>query len=256
MPSGRRGPGAALLGAVLLLGTAAAQEKKEPPKSPLPKIAFAQPFAIVAGKPAKLSLRGLNLDAATEAKIEGATVAIKGKGKAEVPKEQDPGVYGDTKLDLEVTLPAGSPSASITVTNPSGVTGPYVFEVLAPDAVLAEKEPNGGFAEAQAWEAGKSVMGAIGQAQDVDCFRIEAKKGETWEFEAVAQRRGSPLDAMLTLHDPKGRIVLATDDGSDSRDPVLKAKITEDGPHVLVLMDAQNVGGSTHVYVLRARRLP
>jgi hypothetical protein len=62
------------------------------------------------------------------------------------------------------------------------------------------------------------------------------------------------LDALLTLHDPKGRVLASSDDGSETRDPALKVVLKSDGAHVLSLVDAHNAGGSTHVYLLRARR--
>lgn len=240
-----------LLALALLLG----QDKKDPPKSPLPKIAFAQPFLVIPGKPVKLTLRGLNLDQTSEVKVsETGTVVIKSKGKAEVPKEQDAAVYGDTKVEIELTLPVEAVKVSLQIVNAAGTTEPYALEVAAADAVVAEKEPNGGFAQAQPLESGKGIQGAVSQANDVDCFRIDGKKGEIWVFEVVAQQRGVPLDALLTLHDAGGRIVASSDDVSGSRDPRLQVTLAADGVYTLVLIDAHNGGGATHVYFLRARR--
>jgi len=85
-------------------------DKKGPPPDPKPKISMALPLNVLPGSTTKVTLRGLNLDQATEVRfsepLEGGSVSIKGKGKAEIPKETDPAVYGDTKVDLEVKLPA------------------------------------------------------------------------------------------------------------------------------------------------------
>jgi hypothetical protein len=230
------------------------QDKKDPPKSPTPKVSYAQPFVLVPGQAVKLTVRGLNLDQATEAKIEGAEVSIKSKGRAEIPKDSEPAVHGDTKLELEVKLSEGAEKAELVVVNPAGTTGPYAFSVVAKDRLVAEKEPNGGFAQAQPVEEGKSVQGAVGSPNDVDVFRVIGKAGETWVFDAVAQRRGSPLDPILTLHDPAGRIAAVSDDSGDSRDATIRLKLPADGAWSLSLVDAHNQGGATHVYLLSARR--
>src|SRR5437868_6171111 len=106
--------------------TAGEQDDKKPPPDPKPRIAMTLPLAISPGAVAKVTLRGLNLDQATEVKfaesLTGATIAIKSKGKAELPKETDPAVYGDTKADLEITLPAdfAAEKVGLVAVNPKG----------------------------------------------------------------------------------------------------------------------------------------
>src|SRR6185295_13334554 len=105
------------------------QDDKKPPPDPKPRIAMMLPLAVNPGATSKVTLRGLNLDQATEVKfaepIEGASIAIKGKGKAELPKETDPAVYGDTKVDVEIKLPAGVEKVSLIAVNPAGATTPH-----------------------------------------------------------------------------------------------------------------------------------
>jgi len=206
-----------------------------------------------------MTLRGLNLDQASEVKfaepIEGATVAIKSKGKAEIPKETDPAVYGDTKAELEIKLPAefAADKVGLIAVNPKG-EAVYDLKVVAKDKLIPEKEPNGGFATAQAVEAGQTIQGSIGQALDVDVFKIAGKKGETWSIEVEAQKRGSVLDPLLTLHDSAGHIVATADDSEASRDPSLKVTLPKDGTYLITLIDAHNAGGVTHPYLLNLRR--
>jgi hypothetical protein len=246
--------------ALALVLLAAAQDEKKGPVDPKPRISMSLPLCISPGAPSKITLRGLNLDQATEVKfaepLEGASIAIKSKGKAEIPKETDPAVYGDTKVELEVKLPAevAAEKVSLVAVNAAGTTTPYELAVLAKDKLVLEKEPNGGFATAQPLESGQTVQGAVSQALDVDVFRIAGKKGETWVFEVEAQRRGSVLDPMLSLHDKDAHLLAAADDSAASRDPVLRVTLPADGPYFVTLMDAHNSGGATHVYLLRARR--
>jgi hypothetical protein len=245
--------------ALALLALLGVQEDKKAPPDPKPRIAMALPLCCTPGATSKVTLRGLNLDQATEVAfaepLEGASVVVTSKGKAELPKETDPAVYGDTKVELEIRLPeAGVEKVSLIVANAAGRTAPHELLVLAKGRVVAEKEPNGGFAAAQPLEPGRVLRGAVSQAMDVDVFRIEGKKGEAWAFEVEAQRRGSILDALLTVHDKDGRTVAALDDVKASRDPLLRVTLPADGPYFVTVMDAHNAGGATHAYLLRVSR--
>ncbi len=251
--------GVLLLVVAVLLGSlaAGAQDDKKAPPDPKPRISMALPLAVSPGGTVKVTLRGLNLDQATEVKApEGVTVAIKSKGKAEIPKETDPAVYGDTKVDLEIKLPAefAGDKLDLVAVNPKGETTPYALKVLPKDKLIAEKEPNGGFAQAQAVEAGQTIQGAISQAMDVDVYKIAGKKGETWTFEVEAQKRGSVLDPLMTMHDAAGHIVASADDTETSRDPALKVTLPKDGAYTITIIDAHNAGGGTHPYLLNIRR--
>ena len=237
----------------------AVQDDKKPPPDPKPRISMALPLAISPGAVARITLRGLNLDQASDVifadPIEGATIAIKSKGKAEIPKETDPAVYGDTKAELEIKLPAdfAADKVGLIAVHAKG-EAPYELKVLGKDKLVPEKEPNGGFATAQAVEAGQTIQGTIGQAMDVDVFKIAGKKGETWVLEVEAQKRGSVLDALLTLYDSAGHIVATADDSEASRDPSLKVTLPKDGAYLITLIDAHNAGGATHPYLLNLRR--
>jgi hypothetical protein len=243
---------------VALVLLAAAQEDKKAAPDPKPKISMALPLAVTPGGTTKITLRGLNLDRATEVKFaepaQGASISITSKGKAEIPKETDPALYGDTKVDLEIRLPEAVEKASLIAVNAAGQTAPHELVVLAKDRLVLEKEPNGGFATAQPVEAGKVVQGAVSQAMDVDVFRIAGHRGETWVFDLEAQRRGSILDGMLTLYGKDGVTIATVDDGKASRDPTLRITLPCDGPFFLAVMDAHNSGGSTHAYLLHVDR--
>ncbi len=228
---------------------AAPQDEKKAPVDPKPRIAMSLPLAISPGTTSKVTLRGLNLDQASEVKfaepVEGATIAVKSKGKAELPKETDPALYGDTKVEIEIQLPAEFSAGKIglVAVNPAGQTAPYEVAVLAKDKVVLEKEPNGG-----------AVQGAVSQALDVDVFRIMGKRGEVWTIEVEAQRRGSILDAMLSIHTQDAKLLAAADDSASSRDPVLRVTLPADGAYFVTVMDAHNSGGATHAYLLRVGR--
>jgi hypothetical protein len=242
---------ARLLVALLVL---AAQDKKETPK-PVPKVLVCAPPAAVPGQTTKVVVRGMNLDTATEVKVEGAEVKVKGKGKVAVPTNGDPEALGNSQVELEVKVPADSKAGTlpIVVTTPVETAPAHTLLVVAADQLIAEKEPNGGFAQAQPLESGKVLQGAVGAAKDVDVFAVTGKKGETWTFEVSASRLGSPLDAILTLYDASGHAIASRDD-AETRDALLRVTLPADGAYSLVLIDAHDQGGPTHVYHLRARR--
>jgi hypothetical protein len=237
-----------------------AQEKKDAPK-PIPRIIVFMPLAIVPGATSTVTARGLVLDQASEVKIEGiegAAVKIKSKGKAAVPKDTDPTVVGDTQMELEVKLPAEAPEGKVTLAavTPAGSTEPHALLVIPKEKLVPEKEPNGGFAQAQPVEAGQIVQGSISQPKDVDVFKIRGVKGEKWTFEIIAARQGSFLDATLSLYAEGGRLVATRDDDPGSRDATLTVTLAADGVYYLSLIDAHDQGGPSHVYLLHVRREP
>lgn len=240
--------------AVAVLVLCALQDNKKAPADPKPHISMALPLAAGPGT-TKITLRGLHLDQATEVKAEGAKVSIKSKGKAEVPKETDPALYGDTKAELEIVLPAdfAGDKIALVAVHPKG-EATYDLKVLGKDRLVPEKEQNGGFATAQAVEAGQWIQGAVSAAMDVDVFKIAGKKGETWAVEIEAQKRGSVLDPLLTLHGSTGAVVATADDADASRDPSLKVTLPADGTYYVTVIDAHNAGGGTHAYLLHVRR--
>ncbi len=245
---------------LLIPGLVLAQEKKETPK-PVPKIILFMPLGVVPGVASTVTARGSVLDQASEFRIEGvegATVKIKSKGKAAMPKEAEPAAVGDTQAELEIKLPAEAPEGKVSViaVTPAGSTEPHPLVVTPKEKLVLEKEPNGGFTQAQPLEEGKVIAGVVSQPRDVDVFKVKGSKGETWVFEVVAARLGSFLDPTLTLYAESGRQVATRDDDPGSRDATLKVTLPVDGVYYLSLIDAHDTGDAMHVYHLHARREP
>jgi hypothetical protein len=236
--------------ALLLL--LAAQDKKEE-KKPEPKALFALPLSVKPGATTKVLVRGLSLDQASALKVSGpGEAAIKSKGKAAVPNNQEAAVYGDTQVEIEIKTPADAAGdVEIEIVTPAGTAPKHRIPVAA---AIPEKEPNGGFAQAQLLRSGTIVEGAIGGGKDVDVFKIEARAGETWTFEATSARLGTPLDPALMAHDGAGRQIGMCDDSAIGRDPTLTLKIAADGTYFVTLIDAHDMGGPTHAYLFSARK--
>ncbi len=238
---------------VLLIGASAclAQEAK-PDKQP--RIIVASPLAITAGVPVNLALRGLFLDDITELKL-GATeikVEIASKGKATVPPNYEAKRIGDTQVEAKFTLPAETPPGrlSLVAVSAGGTSAPYEITVAKSDDLIEDKEPNDGFKTAQMVAAGKTVVGTIHEARNVDVFEIKGQAGQKLVISVLASQAGSPLDPVLTLYDSTGQVIAGNDD-SDGRDPRLETVLGKSGSYFLSLQDANDTGGPHFAYLLK-----
>jgi hypothetical protein len=232
--------------------------QKKDGKNP-PRVIVALPLAIELGKTTKLTLRGLRLDTVTGLQVQEPKSSGRIIGKARkvpVPNQANPDQVGDSEIDIEISVGKETPGNVVpfVVIGPGGESTPHRLIVKDDAPIIVEKEPNDGFKQAQAIAIPCVVEGSIGQAQDVDVFRFEGKKGEKLVFEIQANRFGSPLDGMLTLFDADGRIVATADDSPDSLDPTLKATLQHSGAYFISLIDAHDQGGSIWLYRLAARR--
>jgi len=232
----------------------AAQDKKKPPPKIEPRVLLAIPLGVAPGKTTKLTLRGAHLDDAKEVRIvdNHGAAKILSKGKAAVP-DKNPDKVGDTQIEIELKLndKIAGDTVSLVVVTPHGATKPHLVLVETTLPLIAEKEPNEGFQSAQTITLPVVVEGTINRSKDVDVFRIDGKKGQKLHAEVLASRHGSPLDAMLTVHDAKG-IALATNDdfAKEHRDARIEMTLPADGVYYLSLIDAHDTGSYLHVYRL------
>jgi hypothetical protein len=90
---------------------------------------------------------------------------------------------------------------------------------------------------------------------DVDRFAFRLEKGQTVACEVMASRLGSPLDARLELRDAEGTL-LATDEDTYQRDPLLIFTAPQSGDYTLVLHDIAFKGGAEYVYRLTVTTAP
>lgn len=253
---------------LMMPSAALGQEKKDGEKKKEPRVTLVAPLAVTAGSTVTLRVRGLELSEAKELRFPDAKVApraeIKAGAKVPVPERLEAKDVGDTQVEVELTLPAEAPPGelSLVVVTPSGETRPHALTVHPAGALADEKEPNAGFRTAPellASSGSAAVRGVIQENNDVDVFRFTGKAGQTLKAEVTAARRGSALDAVLTLYDAGGRVVAMDDDArseSDpqaARDPSLSITLHADGVYYLAITDANNRGSAAHPYVLSAR---
>jgi len=233
------------------------KEKKEEKKPEPPRVLVAMPLAVTPGSTIKGRVRGNNLENATELRFTNASlnasVVIQTKAKVEVPKDADAKKVGDSQMEVEWKFPAGTKPGTnwFTVTSTNGVSEPHPLVLLLADELIEEKEPNGGFKQAQAVTPGKILMGVVKEAADVDVFQFEGKAGQRVRVEVTAAGLGSALDSIVTLYDSGGHVLAANDDVQGRADSVLSVKLRADGVCFVSLIDAQDRGGATSVYLLK-----
>lgn len=229
-------------------------DEKPPENKDLPKILLAAPLGISPGVPAKLTFRGLKLEALTDIRFGDAKLSAKivNKGAAAPPNGQEAPRSGDTQVEVEISLPAETPAGTIVVVaqNAAGESQPYALLVNGAVPPVPEVEPNDGFTQAQPATIGTVIEGSVHQNQNVDVFRVDSRAGQKLLIEVFAARHGSVLDSVLTVYDAKRRLLATNDDQSGTADSRLEWTCPAEGPYYVVLQDAHDQGGPAHPYRL------
>lgn len=247
--------------ALLVQATSVHGADREEKKPPPPKVTLTVPFTVFAGSTNSIVIRGQNLTNASELRFEPALAntrwSIRAAAKADVPKDADAKRAGDTQLTAELTLPNDAPTgdARIVVSSPTGESEAHPIAIVARAAMDDEREPNGGFKQAQPLEPGRMLAGKIGESGDVDVFRFTGKRGQSVRIAVRAAAFGSLLDSVVTVHDAQGH-TLATNDDQGSNDSQLAVRLTADGPYFVSVIDAHDRGGPLHRYLLSVTHSP
>lgn len=226
-----------------------------------PVVLVANPLGVPHGATTKVSLRGQRFDGATAVKtsVPGVDAKIVGQSNAAVPNMLKAEKVGDRQLDLELVVPAAAGEAGrageveLVVVTPKGESAPYKLAVGGEFPIVDDKEPNDGFAQGQPIAVPSIVSGAIHEARNVDVFAVEGKAGQKIVVEVIAARRGSALDAVLTLYDARGTVIAQNDDQPGTADARLETTLAASGRYLVVLQDANDLGGATHPYRLVVR---
>ena len=232
---------------------ALAEEKKDE----APRVFALFPIQLTAGEKTTLRLRGVKLKDATEVRVApDAQATLKEKKDTGVPNGLEAKDVGDNEVAIELTPPEGCGKLSVEIVTPGGVTKSREVSVFPKDALVAEKEPNNGFREAQPIEPGKPLRGKIDADKDVDVFRFDAHVGKALTARVIAADAGSLLDPIISLFDTAGHLLATDDDIPGHRDPVLTFTPKTDGPLCLVVNDAHDRGGPWHEYRLEISQQP
>lgn len=190
----------------------------------VPFVTHLYPLGAKRGSQAQVELNGVNLPKPT------TTVAVDGNA----PPVREVKVNGGSLATNALPFAAGD----------------------LPEA--QETEPNNTPEEAQEIELPVTVNGRIGEAGDIDCFRIAAKAKQRLVLDVWARRLDSPLDSLLTVFDGNGRQLAENDDTADPSqglethhaDSYLNYVFPADGDYVVRLADVQSLGGEEYAYRL------
>jgi hypothetical protein len=233
----------------LMVVSSAVAEPKVDKKDDRPTIVVAAPMGVMAGATTKVALRGRKLDGVTEVRCSLPWVKAKLVGKrsvGDIPR------VGNTLADVELTLPADFADSTVAVTlvGPSGASNAHPL-LVDRTPVVAEVEPNNGFAQAQSIGIGQTVAGVMDRGFDVDVYKFEGRAGQRVVAEVFAARYGSPLDSILTLYSADGQLIAANDDlDGATTDSRLRVTLPRDGGYFLAVVDANDRASAAHVYRL------
>ena len=234
--------------AAFALPLSAAAKDAKPPVKVAQRAKYVLPLAVTPGFAGKVTVRGFGLDTATEVTADaGVAVKVVGKArKAAPPQNVPPELTGDTEIDVELTVPKdfASPQVAIKVGTADAV------KLLVVPRLLAEREPNDGFATGQVLVLPVTVHGTIDKPRDVDVYRFIGRKGQRWRFAMTARKLGSPVDALLTLYDDQRRVVESCDDNGTDADPSFTVALPRDGVYFLSVIDSHDQGGGIFPYLL------
>jgi hypothetical protein len=231
---------------VLALSAFSAGAQQPPaPQVPQPKIYAIQPAGAKAGTTVDVKIAsGTELDGVD--KLIFSHPGITAKVVTDEPSRLYPqGRTQDGKFKVTVAADVAPGVYEVRAAGYFGVTNARRFAVSDREETL-EKEPNNDPATAQEPAPGSVVNGTC-DAQNYDCYRIAAKKGQRYIAECLALRLDSRAQAVLSLIDPSGR-ELGRSVGTKSRDPLLDFTAEADGMYVIRVNDLLYRGGDEFFY--------
>ena len=145
---------------------------------------------------------------------------------------------------VEVALPADGPADYAHELEVAGARQVIRLDLSEfPNAL--ETEPNGDPSDATEFQAPIVLNGRISEAEDEDCWRLKAQKGEMVRFEFRSHRTGALLNPFLIVSDSLGENLHQTEDRSEFTFP-------EDGTYFLTIKERfRPRGGPRFVYRLQ-----
>lgn len=170
------------------------------------------------------------------------------------------------QVDVRLTIPADYPSGptELRLIATNGVSNPLVFQIGDVLPEVLEVEPNSTLEEAESLGPLPLVLNGQMMPGDVDCFRFDARKGQTMVFRVHARSLVPYLadavpgwfQAVLTLYNEQGQELACRDDYFFAPDPVLIFDVPETGEYLLKLHDSIFRGRRDFVYRIEMGELP
>lgn len=223
-----------------------------------PFIDLISPSAGAAGTKGKFTLYGRNLPGGTPAK--DLTVGGKPLEQLEVEIPVPADALAQQRLVTGRTLPSTAATVDgfeYQLKSPRGISNPVLIG-FANAPVVVEIEPNGKPGEAQKITPPCEVSGRFFPVGDVDTFTFEAKKGDVYALEVIANRLGIVSDPQIVVQkvtkDEKGAekssdVIELSDSPANiggpefntaSNDPSGRFEAKEDGTYRIQVRDLFN----------------
>jgi hypothetical protein len=151
-------------------------------------------------------------------------------------------------------LPSGIHAVELPLA--SGVTNPVSVIVSDLPLVRESEAANDQIPGAQLVAVPSGINGRIDREGDVDCFALEAKKGEAFSVEVVARRAQSALDSTIRILDEKGKQLVLNDDlklgKRNHADSWIENWVAPaDGKYVIEIRDVHLRGGAHYPYFIK-----
>lgn len=126
-----------------------------------------------------------------------------------------------------------------------------------PFPVVAETEPNNQLTNAQKIALNTTVTGVV-TSEDVDCFLVEAKKGQQLSAEVEGIRLGRAVfDSRLTLMETNKTVLADSDDTwLGMQDPFISLLVPHDGAYLIQLRESTYGGNDNSHYRLHIGSFP
>jgi hypothetical protein len=234
--------------------------------STLPFVDYILPTAAKPGTTAKITFYGRNLPGGekTDLTIHGRPIE---KLTQDIVVPGDPDAATGLRYSALLRPPAGELAGmEVRVKSPQGVSNPKLLCFSDLPQIL-ETEPNDTREKAQKIEPPCAVNGQF-MKNDLDCYSVKAKKGETFHVTVFAARIGSPADPDLEVLNEKGDVANAAQDIGDNIGQLRFTTNNLDIRHVFTAgadgdftlklehLYRQTQGGPQYVYRLEVEKTP
>jgi hypothetical protein len=231
----------------LVFGALTSLAAKKKPKMQQPKpvgdkpvVSFFEPRGIQRGVETKIKIVGTNLVGLTNVSFSNAKL----KGEILDNKKAT-----ETWIKVIAASDLARGGYEFSVKNEKGESAKQKLFVDDLPAVYENKK---------SFDAAKlpvTFWGALNPMADNDEWRFAGKTGQNVVFDCGAKSIGSKANAIVTLFDPKGKM-LASNNGFDGGDPLLFCKLNESGIYRVQISDEKLAGSPEHFYRLSIGEFP
>ena len=217
-----------------------------------PQINSLLPYGIQRGTEATLTINGSGLATAKEFLFYTPGFTVK---SIEAEKDDTLKAVVAVSPDCQLGIHA------IRIRSLGGVSNLRTFTVgNLPE--IAEVEPNTNFDQPQAIPLNVTVSGVV-QAEDIDHYAVELKKGNRLNVELEGLRLGSStgnstfFDPTLSIRDSEGRELVKSDDATFvSQDCLCSLIAPQDGRYIVQLRDVAFGGNAAATYRMHIGTFP